>query len=62
VHGDRDPFYPMNLAIEMYEAIPQAYLWIVPNAGHGPIFGVLTDHFVKTAPAFLSSGWETRHP
>jgi pimeloyl-ACP methyl ester carboxylesterase len=41
VHGDRDPLYPVNLAVEMFAAIPSSYLWIVPNGGHGPIF---SDH------------------
>jgi pimeloyl-ACP methyl ester carboxylesterase len=54
VHGDRDPFYPVKLAVEMYEAIPNARLWIVPNAGHGPIFGPLAPPFVQTVRGFLS--------
>jgi pimeloyl-ACP methyl ester carboxylesterase len=57
VHGDRDPLYPVNLAMEMYEAIPQSYLWVVPNGGHGPIFGEMTRHFVETALAFLRDEW-----
>ena len=39
VHGDRDPFYPAKMAIELYEAIPRSHLWMIPNGGHGPIFG-----------------------
>lgn len=58
VHGDRDPLYPVNLATEMYAAIPRSYLWIVPNGGHGPIFGELAAPFVKTALAFLGGEWE----
>jgi pimeloyl-ACP methyl ester carboxylesterase len=57
VHGDRDPLYPVNLAMEMYEAIPASYLWIVPNGGHGPIFGEMTGHFVETALSFLAGEW-----
>ncbi len=57
VHGDRDPLYPVNLAVEMYEAIPRSYLWIIPNGGHGPIFGDMADLFVKTALAFLRGEW-----
>lgn len=57
VHGDRDPLYPVNLAMEMYAAIPSSYLWIVPNSGHGPIFGEMTDRFVETALAFLRDEW-----
>ncbi len=53
VHGDRDPLYPVDLAMEMYGAIPQAYLWIIPNGGHGPIFGDMAGRFVETALAFL---------
>jgi pimeloyl-ACP methyl ester carboxylesterase len=58
VHGDRDPLYPADLALEMYAAIPRSYLWMVPNGGHGPIFGDLTGRFVETALAFLGGGWE----
>ena len=57
VHGDRDPLYPVNLAVEMYEAIPRSYLWIIPNGGHGPIFGDMAEPFVKTALAFLRGEW-----
>jgi pimeloyl-ACP methyl ester carboxylesterase len=54
VHGDRDPFYPVTLAVEMYESIPDARLWVVPNGGHGPIFGAQAPAFVQTALAFLN--------
>lgn len=57
VHGDRDPLYPVNLAMEMYQAIPRSYLWIVPNGGHGPIFGDLTSPFTEIALAFLRNKW-----
>jgi pimeloyl-ACP methyl ester carboxylesterase len=60
VHGDRDPLYPVNLALEMYAAIPQSYLWIVPNGGHGPIFGDMSHRFVQTTLAFLRGEWETK--
>ena len=57
VHGDRDPLYPVNLAMEMYNAIPRSYLWVVPNGGHGPIFGEAAPRFVETALAFLRGEW-----
>jgi pimeloyl-ACP methyl ester carboxylesterase len=53
VHGDRDPLYPVELAMEMYRSIPKSALWVVPNGGHGPIFGPLAAPFVETAMAFL---------
>ena len=53
VHGDRDHLYPVGLALEMYTAIPKSYLWIIPNGGHGPIFGKMAGHFVEAAMEFL---------
>jgi pimeloyl-ACP methyl ester carboxylesterase len=53
VHGDRDPLYPVHLALEMFSAIPRSSLWIVPNGGHGPIFGEMAERFADTALAFL---------
>jgi pimeloyl-ACP methyl ester carboxylesterase len=55
VHGDRDPLYPIDMAIELFRAIPSAALWVVPNGGHGPIFGPFAEPFRTTALAHLSS-------
>jgi pimeloyl-ACP methyl ester carboxylesterase len=38
VHGDRDRFFPVDIPVEIYRAIPGASLWIVPNGGHIPFF------------------------
>lgn len=38
VSGDRDPLYPLELAVELYQAIPGAALHVVPEGGHLPIF------------------------
>lgn len=53
VQGDRDPLYPIELSVEMYRAIPNAELAVVPNAGHGPIFLQQADAFTRTAIDFL---------
>jgi pimeloyl-ACP methyl ester carboxylesterase len=53
MQGDRDPLYPVDISVEMAKAIPQFSLWIVPNAGHGPIGGERGPEFLKTAAAFL---------
>jgi pimeloyl-ACP methyl ester carboxylesterase len=37
VHGDRDEFFPVAIPVEMYQSIPRAALWIVPEGGHVPI-------------------------
>ncbi len=34
VHGDRDEFFPIKIAVDMYQAIPKASLWILPNTTH----------------------------
>lgn len=53
VQGDRDPLYPVEISVEMAKAIPQSSLWIVPDAGHGPVIGERWPEFVKMALAFL---------
>jgi pimeloyl-ACP methyl ester carboxylesterase len=58
VFGDRDFLYPVSIAFELHAAIPRSYLWVVPNGGHGPIFGPHTAAFVATATAFLSGAWQ----
>ncbi len=55
VHGDRDPLYPVELAVELLRGIPNSALWVVPNGGHGPIFGDQAAPFARTAAAFLNS-------
>jgi pimeloyl-ACP methyl ester carboxylesterase len=57
VFGDRDPLYPVSLAMEMQLAIPRSYLWVVPNGGHGPVFGAAAPQFVTTAMTFLRGDW-----
>lgn len=55
VYGDRDPLYPVEMAVQMYRAIRGSSLWVVPNASHGPIFGDAAPQFAHTALKFFSS-------
>lgn len=57
VHGDRDYCFPVSLAVEMYEAIPDSYLWVVPNGEHVPITGRRAELFNKTVAEFLEGSW-----
>jgi len=57
VFGDRDPLYPVSLALELHQAIPGAHLWVVPNGGHGPVFGEHASRFSDTALSFLRGEW-----
>jgi len=53
VSGDRDPFYPVELALELYRGIPRSSLWVVPDALHLPVFLAAREEFVRTAMSFL---------
>ena len=53
IQGDRDPLYPVELSVEMARAIPNSRLWIVPNAGHGPVLGARWSEFIQASSAFL---------
>jgi pimeloyl-ACP methyl ester carboxylesterase len=57
VFGDADPLYPVGLAFELRKSIPRAALWIVPNGGHGPVFGLNANPFAQTAIEFLDGDW-----
>ena len=57
VFGDRDFLYPVSLAVDLRNAIPHSYLWVVPNGGHGPVFGDAAARFVETTLSFLRGGW-----
>ncbi|MDA1092034.1 MAG: alpha/beta hydrolase [Acidobacteria bacterium] len=58
VHGDRDPFFPVDIALSMHAAIPRSWLWVVPNGGHLSLVAEgLSDQFVATAAAFLRGDW-----
>ena len=53
VYGDRDPLYPVEMALEMHRAIPRSALWVVPNGGHGPVFFEAAAQFAQTALTFF---------
>ena len=49
VHGDRDPLYPVEIALSVHRAIPNSALMVLPNEGHAPIFGVWKEPFRSAA-------------
>lgn len=61
IHGDNDPIAPVTNAWEMYQNIPQAHLWIVPNGGHVP-FAVPgnQDDFIRRVLEFLRDDWKRK--
>jgi pimeloyl-ACP methyl ester carboxylesterase len=54
VNGDRDPLYPVELSLELHRAIPRSALWIVPAAGHAPIWAEHAADFAARALAFVA--------
>lgn len=58
IHGDRDPFFPVSIPVEEYLAIPDAYLWIVPNGGHVPLMNSAQDrsYLIHQVLAFFNAG------
>jgi pimeloyl-ACP methyl ester carboxylesterase len=55
VYGDRDPLYPVEMAVEMYRAIPHSALWVLPNGSHGPVFLEAASQFAQTSLKFLKN-------
>ena len=49
--GDHD-LIPIEHTTKIYQAIPQAYLWVVPNSGHGTLIEH-TDDFNKLVDEFF---------
>src|SRR5262249_858883 len=52
LHGDRDPFFPVNIPVTMYRAMPNAELCILPAVGHG-LPGESPDLFQTIVTRFL---------
>ena len=64
IHGDNDQLAPISNALEMYQNIPNVYLWIVPNGGHLPLPPYIDPKnerdFVKRTMEFLNGDWDKK--
>lgn len=38
IWGDRDDYFPLDIAMEIYQTLPNAQLWVIPGQGHTPIW------------------------
>lgn len=54
VHGERDNFFPEEIAVGLARDIPNAELWLVPGGDHVPIFDAAVP-FTATALRFLGA-------
>lgn len=41
VWGDRDFYFPVDIAVDLYHSLPNARLWVVPGQGHTPIWSFM---------------------
>lgn len=59
IHGDRDPFFSVDIPVSSFESMPNSYLWILPNFGHDSISkgSIWADPFLKTVDQFFSGNW-----
>ena len=61
IHGDNDPIAPVANAWELYQHIPNAYLWIVPNGGHVPnAIRSNQPDFMRRVTEFLRGDWQRK--
>ena len=65
IHGDNDQLAPtISNALEMYQNIPNSYLWLVPNGGHfcfPPYLDPKNESdFVKRTMEFLNGNWDKK--
>ncbi len=60
IQGDRDEYFPIDIPVEMYKSIPNAYLWILPNGQHiPPIWGSKwSTIFSDITMDFLNGDWK----
>lgn len=52
IHGDRDNFFPVEIAENIHHSIPNSKLWIIPNGEHVPVYDPNVP-FTSTALRFL---------
>lgn len=63
-YGDRDPVFSVDIGVEMYNNIPDSYLFVAPNTGHHvPIPGdgdenAIGNLFLKCVLQFLNGEWD----
>lgn len=67
INGDRDALFPVSIPCGIYDSIPNAYLWIIPNGNHSlfifPELGGSApggEAFAKIALEFLRGDWDKK--
>src|SRR5687767_740148 len=61
VQGDDEPIFPLQIALEMHQYIPNSRLWIVPNGGHLPhLIADNQSEFLRVSLEFLNGKWDKK--
>jgi pimeloyl-ACP methyl ester carboxylesterase len=55
VHGDRDPLYPVDMALELYRGIPKSALWVIPYGDHGSVWADRASEFASASLAHVGA-------
>jgi len=58
ISGDHDMF-KIEHAVQIFQHVPKAYLWVVPNSGHGTL-REHPDDFDKVVDEFFNTPFKTR--
>jgi pimeloyl-ACP methyl ester carboxylesterase len=60
VNGDRDEFIPLCIPLELYQNIPNSYLWIIPNGKHAVPEGATKLALIEKSLEFFQGEWESK--
>ncbi len=61
VQGDDEPIFPLQIALDMHQYIPNSRLWIVPNGGHLPYLDAGNQsEFLRVTLEFLNGKWDKK--
>jgi pimeloyl-ACP methyl ester carboxylesterase len=58
VFGDQDDSIPLECISNAMKHLPESYLWILPNSGHGAHEGKNKEAFVKLSKEFFKDEWK----
>jgi pimeloyl-ACP methyl ester carboxylesterase len=56
--GDKDDSIPLECISNAMKHLPESYLWILPNSGHGAHEGKNKDAFVQLSRQFFKEQWK----
>ena len=55
--GDNDKYFNINTIVTLHNLLPNSYLWVLPNTGHGAHLGKNKPEFIRIANEFFQDKW-----